>query len=245
MTDHAASALHSSLPHILDVPSSLAALNQSIIDCRRCPRLVAWREESACTKRRACRNWDDWGRPVPGFGDPNARLLIVGLAPAAHGGNRTGRVFTGDSSGDFLFAALHRAGFANQPIAVSKEDGLILSDVYITAACRCAPPANKPTREELDLCRPYLLAELRLLSGLQGIVALGRIGMEAAVAAYRSLGYAIPAPVFGHGVVNELGCGLPWLLASYHPSQQNTHTGRLTPAMFDAIWHTARERLDH
>ncbi len=231
------------LPGVLSNLHSLSALNQVLVDCRRCPRLVAWREDVARTKRRAYRDWEYWGRPIPGFGDPQARLLIVGLAPAAHGGNRTGRVFTGDSSGDFLFSALYRAGFANQPTAVHKEDGLALKDAYVVAACRCAPPDNKPTREEMDCCRPYLLNELRLLENLRGIVALGRIGFDTVLTAYRSLGYSVPRPTFGHGELSALGDGLPWLLASYHPSQQNTQTGRLTPAMFDTIWAAARERL--
>jgi uracil-DNA glycosylase len=231
------------LPSVLKEQPTLDALNRILVDCRRCPRLVAWREEVARTKRRAYRDWEYWGRPVPGYGDSHARLLIVGLAPAAHGGNRTGRVFTGDSSGDFLFGALYRAGFANQPEAVHRDDGLVLWDVYVAAACRCAPPDNKPSREELDLCRPYLLTELRLLENLQGIVALGRIGFETVLAAYRSLGVVVPRPLFGHGALNSLGDGLPWLLASYHPSQQNTQTGRLTPAMFDSVWQKARDLL--
>jgi uracil-DNA glycosylase family 4 len=152
-------------------------------------------------------------------------------------------VFTGDSSGDFLFGALYRAGFANQPVSVDRGDGLILRDAYIAAACRCAPPDNKPTREEMDRCRPYLQAELPLLQNLRGIVALGRIGFETVITAYRSLGAVVPRPVFGHGALNFLGENLPWLLASYHPSQQNTQTGRLTPQMFDSIWQIARDRL--
>ncbi len=227
----------------LDQAATLAEVNEILVDCRRCPRLVAWREEVARTKRRAFRDWTYWGRPVPGFGDPRARLLVVGLAPAAHGGNRTGRVFTGDSSGDFLFGALYRAGFANQPGSVARGDGLALQDVYIAAACRCAPPDNKPTRVEMDNCRPYLLAELRLLHNLQGIVALGRIGFETILAAYRALGYGPNHPGFGHGSAGPLGDGLPWLLASYHPSQQNTQTGRLTREMFDSVWQTARGLL--
>ncbi len=223
--------------------STLDEVNAVLIDCRRCPRLVAWREETARAKRRAYRDWEYWGRPVPGFGDPQARLLIVGLAPAAHGGNRTGRVFTGDSSGNFLYGALYRAGFANQPDSTHIGDGLALLDTYIAAACRCAPPDNKPTREEMDNCRPYLLAELRLLRNLRIIVALGAIGFETVLTAYRAQGYDIPRLKFGHGALYRLGEGLPWLLASYHPSQQNTQTGRLTPAMFDTIWQKAREIL--
>lgn len=224
---------------------SLDELNQIMINCRLCPRLTAWREEVARVKRRAFRDWEYWGRPVPGFGDPQARILIVGLAPAAHGGNRTGRVFTGDSSGNFLFSALHRAGFANQPHAVHRDDGLQLHDAYIAAACRCAPPDNKPTREELDNCRPYLLTELRLLRNLQGIIALGKIGFDAVLTSFRALGHTLPRTNFGHVAVNNLGDELPWLLASYHPSQQNTQTGRLTVEMFDQVWAKARELLDN
>jgi uracil-DNA glycosylase len=221
----------------------LEEVNQLIVNCRRCPRLVAWREEVAVKKRRAFLDWDYWGRPIPGFGDPHAHMLIVGLAPAAHGGNRTGRVFTGDSSGDFLYSALYRAGFASQPTSHHRGDGLFLSDTYIAAACRCAPPANKPTREELENCRPYLLTELRLLHNLKVIVALGSIGFETVISAFRYLGHPIPRLRFGHAVLHPLGEGLPLLLASYHPSQQNTQTGRLTPQMFDVVWAKAREIL--
>jgi uracil-DNA glycosylase len=223
--------------------TSLDEVNQILVNCRRCPRLVAWREEVALKKRRAYRDWEYWGRPIPGFGDPQARMLIVGLAPAAHGGNRTGRVFTGDASGDFLYGALFRAGFASQPTSLHRGDGLSLRDTYIAAACRCAPPENKPTREEMDTCRPYLLTEMRLLQNLQGIVALGRIGFETVLTAFRHQGYEIPRLPFGHAVFHPLGPGLPWLLASYHPSQQNTQTGRLTPPMFDIVWDKARELL--
>ena len=188
-----------------------------------------------------------WGRPLPGFGDPHARLLIFGLAPAAHGGNRTGRVFTGDSSGDFLYAALYKAGFANQPTATHAGDGLQLRDAYIAAACRCAPPDNKPTREEMDTCRPYFQRELQLLENLQGIVALGKIAFDNILLGLRQLGRPALVPPaelrFGHNLWYDLGAGRPWLLASYHPSQQNTQTGRLTPAMFDAVWEQARQRL--
>lgn len=227
----------------LDSIISLDALNQVMINCYRCPRLVAWREEVARVKRRAFRDWVYWGRPVPGFGDPEARLYILGLAPAAHGGNRTGRSFTGDSSGDFLYRALYQAGFANQPTSVSRDDGLMLIDAYIGASARCAPPDNKPTRQELINCRPYVMAELRLLKNLQGIVALGAIGFETVLATFRQMGFSIPRLKFGHGVWYPLGEGLPWLMGSYHPSQQNTQTGRLTPAMFEAIWVKAREML--
>lgn len=222
---------------------SLDEVNAVMIGCRLCPRLVAWREETARVKRRAYRSWEYWGRPIPGFGDPNARVLVVGLAPAAHGGNRTGRVFTGDSSGDFLFAALHRAGFANQPNSEHRGDGLQLADLYIAATCRCAPPDNKPTRDEIETCRPYLLKELRLLKNLQGIVALGGIGFDNVIAVYRALGHPVGRLKFGHNTLHALGEGLPWLLASYHPSQQNTQTGRLTPAMFDQVWQSAKTLL--
>jgi uracil-DNA glycosylase family 4 len=228
---------------VLDRAASLDEVNQILVNCRRCPRLVAWREEVARTRRRAYRDWTYWGRPVPGFGDPRARLLVVGLAPAAHGGNRTGRVFTGDSSGNFLYGALYRAGFASQPTSVAPGDGLALRDVYVAAACRCAPPGNMPTREEMDNCRPYLLTELRLLRDLQGIVALGKIGFDTVLTAYRVMGYPAIRPTFGHGALAPLGEGLPWLLASYHPSQQNTQTGRLTQDMFDDIWQAARKLL--
>lgn len=232
-----------SLTEILKPLSSVDAVNEVMINCFRCPRLVVWREEVARTKRRAFRDWTYWGRPVPGFGDPQARLYILGLAPAAHGGNRTGRVFTGDSSGDFLFRALFHAGFASQPTAVDRDDGLTLRDVYIGASARCAPPDNKPTPVELTTCRPYVMAELRLLKNLQGIVALGAIAFESALTTYRQLGFAIPRLKFGHGVQYALGPGLPWLMGSYHPSQQNTQTGRLTPAMFADIWSKTRETL--
>ncbi len=224
--------------------TSLAALNDVIISCRLCPRLVAWREEVARVKRRSFRDWDYWGRPVPGFGDPAARILIVGLAPAAHGGNRTGRVFTGDSSGNFLYAALYRAGFASQPTSERRGDGLELSDVYVAATCRCAPPDNKPTREEILNCRPYLITELRLLEHLQGIVVLGKIAFDDVLALYRVLGHEPGRLKFGHNVLNSIGDGLPWLLSSYHPSQQNTQTGRLTEAMFDDVWQQARSLLE-
>jgi uracil-DNA glycosylase len=227
------------LPEPLNTIANLAALETSLIQCRRCPRLVAWREEVARTKRRAYINEDYWGRPVPGFGDPHARLLILGLAPGAHGSNRTGRMFTGDASGGFLFPALYRAGFCNQPDATHRGDGLALQAVFITAVGRCAPPANKPTRAELDNCQPFLRAELRLLTRLQGIVALGRIAFEEV----RRL-YDLPRLDFAHGALYHFeDPALPWLLASYHPSRQNTQTGRLTEAMFDEVWQKARGEL--
>ncbi len=222
---------------------NLDAVTQQVIACRKCPRLVAWREEVARTKRRAFMDWDYWGKPVPGFGDPGARLLIVGLAPAAHGANRTGRVFTGDGSGDFLFPSLHQAGFANQPTSINRGDGLRLCDAFITATCRCAPPANKPAREEEENCRPYLAAEMNLLPNLQGIVALGKIAFDNVLTTYRMMGRDVPRLKFGHGALHQLGEGLPWLLATYHPSRQNTQTGRLTAEMFDAIWTQAARLL--
>ena len=218
-------------------------LTETVHACRRCPRLVAWREEVARKKRAAYRDWDYWGKPLSGFGDHRARLLVVGLAPAAHGGNRTGRVFTGDSSGDFLYAALHRYGFANQPTAVHRGDGLALRDVYIAAVARCAPPDNKPLPEEMRNCRPFLLRELELLGQIQGIVVLGQIAFNNVLSIFREKGYALPRLEFGHDRLFELGQGLPWLLASYHPSRQNTQTGRLTTEMFDRVWARARQLL--
>jgi len=224
--------------------NSWESLNSTIIDCRLCPRLVEWREEVARVKRRAFRDQTYWGRPITGFGDRNARLLVVGLAPGAHGANRTGRIFTGDGSGDFLFRALHKAGFANQPESRSVDDGLTLTDIFITAVCRCAPPDNKPLPSEISNCLPYLETEIRLLTQVQLIVALGGIGFENALRQYRSMGYTIPRLKFGHGAQYPLGEGLPTMLASYHPSRQNTQTGRLTEAMFDEIWSKARDLLE-
>jgi uracil-DNA glycosylase family 4 len=202
-----------------------------IIACRKCPRLVEWREEVARTKRRAYRDWDYWGKPVPGFGDPKARVMIVGLAPGAHGSNRTGRMFTGDASGNFLFDALYRAGFASQPVATTRDDDLTLSDLFITAVARCVPPGNKPSRLELENCQPYLERELEMIQP-QVLVPLGRIAFER----LRRI-YSIPASAldFAHGAIYRMENG-PWLVCSYHPSQQNTQTGRLTREMFDQIW---------
>lgn len=216
---------------------------EGLIACRKCPRLVTWREEVARVKRRAYRDQTYWGKPVPGFGDLQARVALVGLAPGAHGSNRTGRMFTGDKSGDFLYASLYRAGFANQPTCVDQSDGLVLTDMFITAACRCAPPDNKVTRDELLNCRPYLLAELGMLPRLQGIVALGGVGFDAVVALYQSLGQEISGIRFRHGAFYELGGKLPWLMATYHPSPQNTSTKRLTPVMMDEIWVNVRQRI--
>jgi uracil-DNA glycosylase len=215
---------------------SLARVSRDVAACERCPRLRAWCREVARVKVKRFQDQVYWGRPVPGWGDPAARLLIVGLAPAAHGGNRTGRIFTGDRSGDFLFAALHRAGFASQPTSVSRGDGLRLVDCYVAAAARCAPPANRPLPEEIGRCREYLLREWRLLPRVRAILALGKVSQDAVVALLRQLGRA-PARkgfAFGHGLSHDLGDGLA-LFASYHPSQQNTFTGKLTAEGFDAV----------
>jgi len=218
-----------------------AQLAAEIADCRRCPRLVEWREQVAREKRSAFMDWTYWGRPIPGFGDLAARLLILGLAPAAHGANRTGRVFTGDRSGDFLYAALWRAGYANQPEAVSLDDGLELRDCFITAAVRCAPPQNKPLPSERDNCAHWLAAELPLLERARVILCLGAFGWEAALRALPLFGATPPRPRprFAHGA--EHAAGRVTLLGCFHPSQQNTFTGRLTPAMLDAVLARARE----
>ncbi|MDK2981930.1 MAG: uracil-DNA glycosylase [Chloroflexota bacterium] len=219
--------------------------DETVIACRACPRLVAWREEVAREKRRAYLDWEYWGKPVPGFGDPLARVLVVGLAPGAHGSNRTGRMFTGDASGDFLFPALYAAGFASQPNAESREDGLELQDLYISAVCRCAPPGNKPKRDEIQNCLPFLEAEMDLLDDLRGIVALGGLAFTESLRLLQSR-YAVEwedKPVFGHNAFYHFGAGVPWLLGSYHPSRQNTQTGRLTEAMFADIWARVHEEL--
>jgi uracil-DNA glycosylase len=215
----------------------LEKLQRQIVLCTRCPRLVEYRQKVARDKRRMFRDWEYWGRPVPGFGDPKAELLIVGLAPAAHGANRTGRMFTGDRSGDFLYRALYEAGFANQPEAHDREDGLQLRRCYITAALRCAPPANKPLPQELRNCQPYLKAELTLLRQVRAVLALGRIGFDRYLGV---VGEQVCLPprstmLFAHGSSYALPGGLPRLFASYHPSQQNTQTGKLTPAMMRAV----------
>jgi uracil-DNA glycosylase family 4 len=215
--------------------SELEELEAEVISCRRCPRLVAWREEVARVKRAAFAGEEYWGRPLPGFGDPVARVVVLGLAPAAHGGNRTGRIFTGDRSGDWLFAALWRAGFANQPVSVSREDGLMLSGVWVSAAVRCAPPANRPLPSERDNCLPWFAHELSLLRGASVIVCLGGFAWDAAL---RVLEAPRPRPKFGHGAEAEVG--RLTLLGCYHPSQQNTFTGRLTEPMIDAAFARAR-----
>ena len=225
-----------------DCFESLAAVADAVTACGRCPRLRAYCERVAREKKREFRDRDYWGRPVPGFGDPRARLLVVGLAPAAHGGNRTGRVFTGDSSGDWLYEALHRMGFANQPESVSRDDGLRLRDCYVTAAGRCAPPDNRPTREELTRCRPFLEAEIALLDRIRVVITLGRIGHEAWLRASGTWEALSPGerPKFAHGAETRLARGVT-LIASYHPSRQNTNTGRLTRAMWYSIFERARK----
>jgi uracil-DNA glycosylase family 4 len=223
----------------------LSALNDEIIACRKCDRLVEWREKVARERRRSYIDWEYWGKPVPGFGDPDARLLIIGLAPGAHGANRTGRIFTGDGSGDFLYSALFRAGFASQPISRHREDGLTLRDVYITAVCCCAPPQNKPAPAEISNCLPFLDRSFDILRQIEGIVALGRIAFDNSLHLLRRRGSDIPKLDFAHEAYYTLGEGLPWMLASYHPSRQNTQTGRLTVEMFDRIWNRSRELLSN
>jgi uracil-DNA glycosylase len=224
-------------------PPRLKEIERDVVGCRACPRLVAWRERVAIEKRAAYRDETYWGKPVPGFGDPDARLVIVGLAPAAHGANRTGRMFTGDRSGDWLYAALHRFGFASQPHATSRDDGLRLVGAYVTAAVRCAPPGNRPRPDERARCRPFLERELdHFLPRLRCVVALGQYAFDHVLRVLRDRGAPVPSPkpAFGHGATVPLGPGLE-LLASYHPSQQNTFTGTLTRDAFDEIWAHARD----
>jgi uracil-DNA glycosylase family 4 len=230
---------------IVIMSTNLDILNSEIIGCRKCPRLVEWREQVAREKRKAYQDWEYWGKPVPGFGDPKARVLAVGLAPGAHGSNRTGRQFTGDASGNFLFPALYRAGFASQSESSARDDSLTLHDLYITASARCAPPGNKPTSAELDHCRSYLQREVGILQP-KVIVVLGRVAFDSVL---RILGVRNSKPVFGHGALYRLPASgplntEPWLLASYHPSQQNTLTGKLTVEMFDAVWAKAKSLLE-
>jgi uracil-DNA glycosylase len=217
--------------------STLKTIQQEVVECRRCPRLVRWREKVARDKTRRFQDDEYWGKPNPSFGDPRAQLLLVGLAPAAHGGNRTGRMFTGDRSGDWLYRALHKAGFANQSTSVSRNDGLRLDNCYITATCRCAPPLNKLLPSEILNCRPFLLRELKLLKRLKVVVGLGKIGFDSAVRCFTELGWSKfdRLPKFGHGVEYRLTENVI-LLGSFHPSQQNTFTGRLTEPMIDRIF---------
>ncbi|HEY1331573.1 MAG TPA: uracil-DNA glycosylase [Actinomycetota bacterium] len=216
--------------------AALRALRREVESCRRCPRLVAYREQVAVERRAAFAEQVYWGRPVPGFGDGAARILIVGLAPAAHGGNRTGRIFTGDRSGDFLFAALHRAGMANQSRSVSRDDGLRLNGVYVTATVRCCPPGNRPSTDERDACLPYLVRELALLSDARAIVALGAFAWDGVLRAMSDAGHTIPRPRPRFGHLAETRVGPYALVGSFHPSQQNTFTGKLTPEMLDAVF---------
>jgi uracil-DNA glycosylase family 4 len=252
--------------------NSWNAHNAEIVACRQCPRLVEYRERIAREKRRAYRDWDYWGKPVPGFGDPKARIVLIGLAPGAHGSNRTGRMFTGDASGEFLYGALYRAGFANQSTAQKIGDGLQLRDVFITAICRCAPPDNKPTLAEQANCLPYLARELEMLKNVHVVVALGRIGFDGYLRLLRAQGHVIPRVAFKHGAVYDLTLAtentertenkqkisvspvrsvaikpsavLPTLICAYHPSKQNTQTGRLTKMMFDAVIRQAGKLAD-
>jgi uracil-DNA glycosylase len=228
-----------------DIGSQIQALEKRVTACTRCPRLVDWREQVACTRVRRFQDEEYWGRPVPAFGDAAASLVLVGLAPAAHGGNRTGRMFTGDRSGDWLFGALHRFGFANQPTSRDLQDGLALSDCFITAALRCPPPANKPLPSELENCRGYLCRELVLLRSARVFVALGRIAFQTFLRAWAENGCPSPhrRPEFRHGGEWELPGGFI-LIASYHPSQQNTQTGKLTQKMFHSVFRRSRQLLD-
>jgi uracil-DNA glycosylase family 4 len=234
----------------------ISDLEQEVISCRRCPRLVAWRERMGREKRRAYRAETYWAKPVPGFGDEKARVLAVGLAPGAHGSNRTGRMFTGDASGDFLYPALHRAGYADRPRAAARDDGLTLRGMFITAVVRCVPPGNKPSAEEIRNCLPFLAGELRLLRDLRVLVALGRIAYESLLRlpADREGGLgdwgAFPgaAPPFAHGAIwlwrSVADAPDRWLIAAYHPSRQNTQTGRLTRVMYDRLWRKVRKLAD-
>ncbi len=219
-------------------------LHQEIDSCGRCPRLVHWREQVAREKRRAYRTWDYWGKPVPGFGDIRARLLIIGLAPGAHGSNRTGRMFTGDSSGDTLTRAMWKAGFANQPESVSREDGLRLQDAFLTATARCAPPKNRPAPDELTNCRQFLLDEIALLDRVEVVLALGHLAFQGYQKTLASRGYQAPTSKFTHGEWYPFPPPLPSLVACYHPSRQNTQTGRLTSEMLDSVFQQIRTELD-
>jgi uracil-DNA glycosylase len=225
--------------------SSLDRLNRRIVSCRLCPRLVEHRERVAHEKRRQFRDETYWGRPITGFGDRDARLLVVGLAPAAHGGNRTGRIFTGDRSGDWLYEAMHQAGFANQPTSTDRNDGLALTDAFVTAVCRCAPPGNQLLPAEVLNCRPYLVAEIQSFARLRVVMVLGLVALNGFFGAWAAAGRPAPRPkpAFGHGLVHSLDDGT-WLVTSYHPSQQNTFTGKLTRPMLLDVFRTARKLID-
>jgi len=229
----------------MERPALLEALNNEIIGCEKCPRLVRYREKVAREKRRAFREWTYWGKPVPGFGDPQAQLLILGLAPAAHGANRTGRMFTGDRSGDFLYAALHKAGFANQPTSLDRDDGLRLHKTYISATCRCAPPDNKPFPEEISNCRGYLEREIEILKP-KAVLALGKIAWDAYLEILKRHGTIASRALykFAHGAEAEVASGSPRLFGVYHPSQQNTQTGRVTPTMYAVVLRRVRSFLE-
>jgi len=229
----------------MEKPALLEALNREIVGCEKCPRLVRYREKVAREKRRAFREWTYWGKPVPGFGDAQAQLLILGLAPAAHGGNRTGRMFTGDRSGDFLYAALHKAGFANQPTSLHRDDGLQLKDVYISATCRCAPPDNKPLPEEISNCRGYLEREMEILKP-RAVLALGKIAWDAYLEILKGRGAITSRSLFkfAHGAEAQVAVGPPRLFGVYHPSQQNTQTGRVTPRMYAIVLRRVRSFLE-
>jgi uracil-DNA glycosylase len=229
---------------MVDIVQSWQQLSSEITHCTLCPRLVSWREEVAQTRRRAYRDWQYWGRPVPGFGDTEAEVLVVGLAPGAHGANRTGRMFTGDGSGEFLYTALHKSGFASQPTSIHRGDGLTLQNLFISAVGRCAPPQNKPTISEITNCLPYLEREMALLSRVRVIVTLGRIAFDNTLRIYRRNNIPIQSIKFTHASAHALGRDLPWLVASYHPSRQNTQTGRLTVDMFDQVWVLVRTLLE-
>lgn len=219
---------------------SLQKITEDVIHCDACPRLRGWCKEVAIVKRKAYRDLEYWGKPVPGFGDPHARILIVGLAPGAHGSNRTGRMFTGDASGDFLYPALHASGFANQPQSININDGLTLKDIFITAVCRCAPPGNHPTPQEISNCLLYLIREYKQLP-IEGIIALGKIAYDVSIRLIRQITESeFNPPNFGHAVFSASKKNIPWLMGSYHPSRQNTQTGKLTREMFQQIWETAR-----
>jgi uracil-DNA glycosylase family 4 len=228
---------------MVEKQESFSKLEGDVTRCRKCPRLVAWREEVAREKRKAYLDWEYWGKPVPGFGDHQAQVLVVGLAPGAHGSNRTGRMFTGDSSGDFLYPALYTAGFASQPQATNREDGLQLRDMFISAICRCVPPGNKPKADEIANCLPFLESEIDLLSSLKVIVALGRIAFDQTLRLYRGRTDEKLRFDFKHMGVNKLGDDLPWVISSYHPSRQNTQTGRLTESMFAGVWTAVNDIL--
>jgi uracil-DNA glycosylase family 4 len=226
------------------ISSDFDDLTRQITLCRACPRLVAWREQVGAVKRKAYRSETYWAKPVPGFGDAHAQVMVVGLAPGAHGSNRTGRMFTGDASGNFLYPSLYNAGFASQPIASNMDDGLNLTGMFITAVCRCVPPDNKPASDEIARCLPYLRAEMRMLKNLEGVVALGKIAFDQVLRELYPLNSERAAVQFKHGVFVEGGGTRPWILGSYHPSRQNTQTGRLTAPMFDAIWQRVNRLLE-